>query len=43
MDKIQSICFSLGTWLVLNGIGVELNLLFLIGFYMIVEGLRFRK
>ena len=43
MEKIPSICFSLGTWLVLNGIGVELNLLFPIGFYMIFEGLRYGR
>ena len=43
MEKIPSICFSLGTWLVLTGIGIELNLLFPIGFYMIFEGLRYGR
>ena len=43
MGKMTSICFSLGTWLVLTGIGIELNLLFPIGFYMIFEGLRYGR
>ena len=43
LRTISNICFSIGAWFVLNGLGIELNLLFPLGLSMVIEGIRIKK
>ena len=40
MNVVSNICFSVGIWLIINGLVQELSLLYPIGCFMIIEGLR---
>lgn len=39
LRMVINICFSIGSWMILNGLGAEFNILFPIGLMMFLTGL----